>query len=139
MKGYVKDFLLRGLLFGGFGPLITGVVYLCLSYSLEHFSLSGGEVCLAIFSTYVLAFVHAGASVFHQIERWPLAKSLGLHFLVLYLAYSLCYLINAWIPFEPVVLLIFTAVFVGAYFLIWGIVYLCIRHTSRRFNEKLQE
>ncbi len=36
--------------------------------------LSGEEVLLGVISTYVLAFVQAGASVFNQIESWPIAK-----------------------------------------------------------------
>ncbi len=136
MNRYVKDFLLRGLLFGGFGPIIAGIIFCILQYTLPDFSLGGAEVLIAIVSTYLLAFVQAGASVFNQIEHWSLSKSLGFHFLTLYLAYSICYLVNAWIPFEPMVLLIFTAAFAAGYFLIWGIVYLCVRKTSKRFNKQ---
>ena len=137
MNRYVKVFLLRGMAFGGFGPIIAGIIFCILQYTLPDFSLSGTEILLAILSTYLLAFVQAGASVFNQIEHWPLAKSLGLHFLTLYLAYSLCYIANRWIPFEPMVLLIFTAAFAAGYFLIWGIVYLCVRKASKRFNKQL--
>ena len=58
----VKEFVKRGLLFAGLGPVALGIVYLILFYSLEEFQLSGAEVFLAILSTYVLAFVQAGAS-----------------------------------------------------------------------------
>jgi hypothetical protein len=57
----------------------------------------------------------------------------------LYLAYTVCYLINAWIPFNPMVLLIFTIIFVVSYFLVWGIVYLCVRKASQRFNKQLKQ
>lgn len=137
MNRYVKDFLHRGLLFGGFGPIVAGIVFLILQYALPDFSLGGSEIFLAIVSTYLLAFVQAGASVFNQIEHWPLAKSLGIHFATLYLAYSLCYVINRWIPFQPMVLLIFTAIFAAAYLIIWGTVYLCVKKASKRFNERL--
>ena len=134
----VKEFFHRGLLFGGFGPIILGLVYLILHLTLENFSLDGMEVCLGIMSTYLLAFVHAGASVFNQIESWPLAKSLLCHFGMLYIAYTLCYVLNSWIPFEPIMLGIFTAVFVGIYFVVWMIVYVCVKVAERRLNEKLR-
>lgn len=127
----------RGLLFGGFGPIILGIIYAILQGTLKDFSLSGGEVCLGIVSIYLLAFVHAGASVFNQIEHWPLAKSLVCHFGLLYAAYVLCYVSNAWIPFVPEVLAIFTAIFVALYFVIWVTVYLSVRAASRRFNSKI--
>lgn len=137
MKGYVRSFLLRGLVFGGFGPIIMGIVYLILSFSIDNFVLSGGEAFLATVSTYLLAFVQAGASIFNQIDSWSTGKSLLIHLSVLYCAFTLCYLINTWIPFEPIALLIFTGVFIVTYLIIWLTVYFIVRATSRKLNEKI--
>ena len=137
MNEYAKKFILRGLMFGGFGPIVAGIVYAILEFTLDNFSLGGTQVCLAVVSTYLLAFLQAGASVFNSIEHWPTAKSLLCHFSVVYLAYVSCYLINTWIPFEPLVVLIFTAIFAAAYLIIWISVYLTVRATSRRLNGRL--
>lgn len=137
MNMYVKRFLQRGLVSGGFGPIIAGVVYYCVSLSVPDFSLGGKDVLLAILSTYVMAFLLAGASVFNQVEHWSPARSLLCHFSLYYIAYVTCYLVNAWIPFSWDALLIFTGVFVGGYALVWIIVYLCARHTGKKLNEKL--
>ena len=137
MKKYIKEFLLRGMMFGGFGPIILGIVYLVLSYTIDDFSLNGIEVFTAIISVYLLAFIHAGASIFNQIEGWGIAKSLLYHLSTLYIAYSLCYIINSWIPFEWTVLLIFTLVFLAVYFVVWFIVYFCVKATSKKFNKSL--
>lgn len=94
MKKYVKEFFHRGLIFGGFGPIIMGIIYVILQNTIDNFSLTGGQVCLAVVTTYLLAFLQAGASVFNQIEEWTLPKSLLCHFLTIYLAYSLCYIVN---------------------------------------------
>ena len=126
-------------MFGGFGPIITGIVYLILSYTLKDLSLSGVEVFIAIVSTYVLAFVHAGASIFNQIEEWPIMKSLLVNLVTLYVAYTSCYLINSWIPFDWTIILIFTAIFVAVYLAIWLVVYLSVKATTKRFNKKLGE
>ena len=137
-KTPVKDFFLRGLMFGGFGPIVVGIVYLCLNMILNDFSLSGVEVFTAIISTYVLAFVHAGASVFNQIESCPLGKSTLCHFGILYITYVLCYVINFWIPFEPAVLGIFTAIFVIGYTVVWLTVYLSVNAAAKRLNRSLR-
>lgn len=137
MNKYLKQFLHRGLMFGGFGPIIAGTVFLILHFTLADFALSGYQVFLAILSTYLLAFVQAGASVFNQIEEWALTKSLLFHFLTIYLVYSICYIANSWIPFEPMVLVIFTAIFVVAYFIIWFTVYFCIKAVSKKLNAKI--
>lgn len=137
MNKYLKAFLHRGLMFGGFGPVIMGIIYAILEKTTDGFLLTGKEVSLAIFSVYLLAFVHAGASVFNQIEEWPLAKSLFFHFTTLYVAYVSCYLINTWIPFKAEIVMIFTAIFVAVYFVIWITVCLCVKATSKRFNKKL--
>lgn len=138
MNKYVKSFLHRGLIFGGFGPIVCGIVFLVLSLTINDFSLSGTEIFLAIVSTYLLAFVQAGTSIFNQIEEWSVAKSLLCHFATLYLAYSLCYIANSWIPFDLRVIMIFTAIFVALYFVIWITVFLCIKAASRKLNSKLR-
>ena len=134
----VRDFFFRGLMFGGFGPVIAGIVYLILHLTLKDLTLTGLQVFTVIVSTYLLAFVHAGASVFNQIESWPLAKSTLCHFGLLYVAYILCYVINSWIPFEPLVLGIFTAIFAVGYAVIWLAVYVSIRVTVKRLNRSLR-
>ena len=133
----VRDFFFRGLLFGGFGPIIAGIIYLVIHFTLKDLTMTGLQVFIAIVSTYLLAFVHAGASVFNQIESWPLAKSTLCHFGLLYIAYVLCYVINSWIPFEPLVLGIFTAIFAVGYAVIWLAVYVSIRVTVKRLNRSL--
>ena len=125
-------------MFSGFGPIIMGIVYLVLSYNIEQFSLTGGQVCLAIVSTWLLAFVQAGVSVFNQIEHWSLPQSLLCHFGLLYLTYVVCYLINTWIPFNINVILIFTAIFVACYFAVWIIVYLSTKAVSKKINSSLK-
>lgn len=138
MNKYVKEFLHRGLIFGGFGPLILGVILFCIELGGTKISLNGSTILLGVFSTYLLAFVQAGASVFNQIEGWPITKSLFFHFLSIYLVYVSCYLINSWIPFNIIFILIFTLIFIVAYFIIWLTVYLCVKCVSKKMNNKLK-
>lgn len=137
MNTYVKEFFKRGLIFGGFGPIVMAIIFYIISLCTKDFSVGGGEILLSIVSTYILAFVQAGASVFNQIEHWPLPKSLLCHFGVLYVAYVGCYILNSWIPFEPMVVVIFTAVFIITYFVIWITVFLCVKAAERKMNKKL--
>lgn len=139
MNKYFKEFLHRGLMFGGFGPIIAGIVFAILGVTVEDFHLDGWQILLAIVSTYVLAFVQAGASVFNQIEHWSVGKSLLWHFVTIYLAYSLCYIANVWIPFEPMALLIFTAAFAVTYFIVWFSVYFAVRATQKKLNKNLRK
>ena len=137
MNKYVKEFFHRGLIFGGFGPIVLGIVLLAISMAGETVALTAKDYFLSTVSIYLLAFIHAGASVFNQIEHWRLPKSLFIHFSVLYVAYSLCYIVNTWIPFEPEVLLIFTAIFVVAYFAVWLTVVIILKLISKKLNKKL--
>ena len=138
MNRYLKDFLHRGLIFGGFGPIIAGIVYAVLDASLPHVAVSGTDLLIIMVSTYLLAFVHAGASIFNQIEHWPIAKSLLCHFGTLYVAYLLCYVVNRWIAFDPMVVLIFSAIFVVGYFVVWLTVYTVVKMTEKKLNAKIK-
>lgn len=137
MNKYVKEFLHRGLVFGGFGPIVLGIVYYILSKTINSFTLSGGEVFLGVISTYMLAFIQAGSTVYNQIDHWSTVKSLLCHLSTLYVVYSLFYVMNTWIPFEPKVLLFFTVIFITVFFLVWGIVYFTVKATSKKFNKKI--
>ncbi|MBQ7921924.1 MAG: DUF3021 domain-containing protein [Clostridia bacterium] len=137
MNPYVKSFLHRGMLFGGFGPIVAAIVFAILGCTIQDFSLTGGEVLTAVVSTYILAFVQAGVSVFNQIEHWSVGKSLFFHLTILYITYAGCYLLNSWIPFEPMVLVIFSVIFVVCYFVIWLAVYFSVKAAAERFNKKI--
>jgi len=137
MNKYLKSFLHRGLIFAGFGPIVVAIIYMILEKSIPDFSLSGTQFFLAVISTYILAFLQAGTSVFNQIENWSVAKSLFCHFITIYSAYTLCYLLNNWIPFKPQILIIFTLIFAVLYFIIWATVYFSIKAASKKMNKKL--
>ena len=138
MNSYLKDFLHRGLIFGGFGPIVVAIVFMCISLSDRGFSLTASQILLATVSSYLLAFIQAGVTVFNQIEHWSTVKSLLCHFVTLYATYSVCYVVNSWIPFEPMVLVIFSVIFAVLFFVIWTIVYLSVKVTSKRFNSQLK-
>ncbi len=121
-------------MFGGFGPIILGIIFFILSKTLDNFSVNAGQILLGIVSIYVLAFVQAGASVFNQIETWSLPKSMLFHFSTLYFVYVMCYVLNSWIPFEWQVIAIFTAIFVAVYFIIWIAVYFSVKAASKKLN-----
>ena len=137
MNKYVREFLHRGLMFGGFGPIVFGIIILCISYFDRVAELSALPIFGGIVTTYIIAFAQAGATVFNQIEHWSVPKSVFCHFGLLYIVYSLAYVANSWIPFKVEVLGVFTVIFVVGFFLIWGIVYLAVRSTGKKFNEKL--
>ena len=129
---------MRGLIFGGFGPIVLAIVYYVISLFVSDITFSGKEILTGMISVYLLAFVHAGASIFNQIEEWGICKSIGAHFSVLYVAYSVCYLLNSWIPFDIKVFLIFTAIFVAVYSVVWIIVYMCVKKSCKIINEGLK-
>ncbi len=137
MNKYVKEFLHRGLLFAGFGPVIVGFIYLILEHKINDFTLSGTEVFTVVISTYLLGFIHAGTSVFNQIEHWSVMKSLFCQLGSLYVAYVVCYLVNSWIPFDLSFLIIFTGIFVAAYLVIWTVVYASVKSMSKKMSKNL--
>ena len=137
MNRYLKTGLSRGLIFGGFGPIIYSIVIYIISFYIDEFIISAGDILLGVVSTYVITFVQACSTVLNQIENWSSAKSLFWHFLTLYSVYSVAYVVNSWIPFDPKMLLVFTLVFAAIYFVIWFTVYITVRSVEKKLNKKL--
>ena len=137
MKGIVKEFLKRGLLFAWGGPAVVAFVWLCLNRSGELTALSVGEAVLGIYSSTVLAFVAAGITVVYQMEQLPKPIAGLIHMAVLYADYLVVYLLNGWI--KPQVVAVFSLVFVLGFGTIWGAVYLTARRNVSRMNRCVQK
>ena len=100
MKKFVSHFMLRGLVACGFGPVVLAVVYLVLHQQGVVHTLAVTEVCMGIFSLFVLAFVAGGMNAIYQIERIPVMLAILIHGVVLYVSYLIVYLVNDWLKWD---------------------------------------
>ncbi len=139
MKKTILEFVRRGLLACGFGPMILVVIYLLLQRQNEIQTLTINEVCLGIVSLSVLAFIVGGMNVLYQIERLPLMVAILMHGIVLYISYLATYLVNGWLEWGVTPILVFSAIFIVCYLAIWVIIYSTTKRRTARLNEVLQK
>ena len=139
MKNTVSRFFLRGLVAGGFGPMAFALLYMILNRVAAVEELSVNQLCVGIFSLYLLAFIAGGMNVIYCIERLPLAFAILIHGGVLYVCYLVTYLINDWINFGALPIMIFTVAFAVGYLAIWAVIYLVSRRNTERVNELLEK
>ena len=137
MKKLLKEFCLRGLTFCAGGPLILAVVYLITGGTGAVTALDPVATAREILTVTALAFIAAGITVVYQAERLPLMAAIAIHGGVLYADYILIYLLNGWLKSQLVPVLIFTAVFLLGYGLIWLCIYAGIRRKTEALNAKL--
>ncbi len=138
MNKYFKEFCHRGLMFGGFGPIICGLIYMIIELTGTKLELTGWQIFVAIITSYLLGFVCAGSSIFEQIENWSIFKSASIHLLSIYLVYLFTYLVNSWIPLDWRVILIFSAIIIVGFLVIWFIGYCITSRCSKKLNEKIK-
>ena len=139
MKKVVKDFLFRGMMALGFGPLILAVLYLVLQRHGIVETLTVDQVCIGIFSISALAFIAGGTNVVYQIERLPLMVAILIHGIVLYASYLVTYLLNNWLERGSMPILIFTGIFIFGYLAIWAVIYFVHKRRAKRLNELLKK
>lgn len=139
MKRFVSEFFRRGLTACGFGPIILAVLYLILHYKGTVETLSVNQVCIGIFSTTLLAFVAGGMNAVYQIERLPLMIAILIHGAVLYASYLATYLLNDWLDWSWIPVLVFSGIFVVGYLAIWAVIYSVIRRNTQKLNKMLKE
>ena len=137
MKKFWKDFLLRGLVSCGFGPVLLAIIYGILGACGVIETLTAGEVCKGILTITLMAFVAGGVSAVYQMEELPLFSAILIHGVALYLDYLLIYLVNGWIADGVKPLVIFTLIFVAGYALTWAVVYAIIRKDAKKLNDCL--
>ena len=139
MKKLLSEFIRRGMIGCGFGPLVLAVLYLILQNQCALETLTINQVCIGIFSLSALAFIAGGMNAIYQIEHLPLMAAISIHGFVLYCSYLVTYLINGWLKLGIVPLLVFTAIFVAGYLVVWAIIYIIIRKNTAQLNEVLQQ
>ena len=139
MKKFWKEFMLRGLICAGGGPVVLGIIYGILGATGVVEAISPASVCLAILSITLLGFVAAGMTAIYQMEQLPLPIMILLHGGALYLAYIVTYLMNGWLQQSLVSILIFTGIFLTGYGLIWCIIYWVERAKAKRLNQLLKK
>ena len=139
MKKYISEFFRRGLIAAGFGPVILAILYLILHRADAVDTLTVNEVCIGIFSLYVLAFMAGGMNVIYQIEKLPLMVAILIHGGVLYVGYLMTYLLNGWLKTGKTPILIFTVIFILGYLAVWGIIYFTTKKKTREMNEVLKK
>ncbi|MBR2860669.1 MAG: DUF3021 domain-containing protein [Clostridia bacterium] len=139
MKKFVLEFLRRGLIASGIGPIVLAIVYLILKQSAVIDALTVNQVCIGIFSLSALAFVSGGMNAIYQIERLPLMLAILVHGGVLYIIYLGTYLLNDWLDFGVLPIVVFSAIFVVGYIVIWAIIYSIIKRNTAKLNKMLKQ
>lgn len=139
MKKIIFEFLHRGVIACGLGPIILAIVYLILQKQAGVETLTVNQFCIGIFSLSALAFIAGGMNVIYQMERIPLMVAILIHGGVLYLGYLITYLVNGWLKSGVMPILIFSGIFVLGYLIIWVIIYCITKRKTEKLNVILKE
>ena len=139
MKRYILEFFRRGLTASGIGPIVLAILYLILQSQGVVENLTVDEVCIGIFSLSALAFIAGGMNAIYQIEQLPLMVAILIHGGVLYISYLGTYLLNDWLEWGAIPILVFTGVFIVGYLAIWAIICSIIKKRTDRINEVLKK
>ena len=137
MKKILYGFLRRGINSCGIGPMVLAILYLIMHGNGFVETLSVEQVCTGIFSLAALAFIAGGMNVVYQAERLPLMAAILIHGVVLYITYLLTYLLNDWLEWGMIPVMVFTAIFVVGYLVIWAVIYSIIKRNTKKINETL--
>ena len=138
MKNVIKRFCLRGAIFGGFGPLIYAIVMLILHFTNVNEFSSELMIFKGFFSTYILGFMCAGVSVVWSIDRLGVGAASLIQCVTLYICYLVVYLVNNWIPRNPLFVLYFTIIFIVSYLIIWLIIYFIEKARAKKLTDHLK-
>ena len=139
MKKNVLEFIRRGFVACGFGPIVLAVLYLVLQHKGAIQTLTVNQVSLGIISLSALAFVAGGMNVIYRIEHLPLMIAILIHGGVLYVCYLGTYLLNGWLEWGIMPVLVFSGIFGFSYLAIWAIIYGITKRNTEKLNEILKE
>lgn len=139
MKSFARDFVRRGFIACGLGPVVLAVFYLLLQYKGAVEVLSVNQVCIGIFSLSALAFIAGGMNAVYKIEKLPLMAAILIHGSVLYVCYLVTYLLNDWLETGILPILVFSAIFISGFLVIWLIIYSVVKRKTEKLNKILEQ
>lgn len=139
MKKTVLEFIRRGFVACGFGPMVLAILYLILHRRGAVEILTVHQVCLGIFSLSALAFIAGGMNVIYQVERMPLMVAIFIHGSVLYISYLVTFLLNDWLEWGVTPILVFTAIFILGYLAVWAVIFSITKRRTDRINQILKQ
>ena len=133
----MKEFIFRGLIAAGFGPIVYGIVIFIIETCGVNAMQDGSMILKAILSTYMMAFICAGASVIWQNERLGLGYSALIHGTVIYISYLITYLLNGWLDHDKIGQ--FSIIFISGYIIIWLIIFITEKLKAKKLNQQLNK
>ena len=137
MKKMMKEFVFRGLIAAGFGPIVYGIVIFIIETCGVNAMQDGSMIFKAMLSTYMMAFICAGASVIWQNERLGLGYSALIHGTVIYISYLITYLLNGWLDHDKIGQ--FSIIFISGYIIIWLIIFITEKLKAKKLNQQLNK
>ena len=139
MKKFILKFLRNGIIAMGIGPIVLAIIYFLLHQTATIENLTVSKVCIGIFSLSALAFIAGGMNAIYHIENLPLMWAILIHGSILYFGYLGTYLVNDWLDFGIIPIIVFTAIFIVGYIIIWAIIYSIMRRKTTKINEILKK
>ena len=139
MRKFILEFLRRGFTACGMGPVILAILYLILQQFADLETLTANQVSIGILSITALAFIAGGMNTIYQIERLPLMLAILVHGGVLYFSYLCTYLLNDWLGAGVMPIIVFSAVFVVGYVVIWVLIYSVTKRYTKKLNMALKK
>ena len=139
MKKFILKFLRNGIIAMWIGPIVLAIIYFILHQTATIENLTVSKVCIGIFSLSALAFIAGGMNAIYHIENLPLMLAILIHGSILYFGYLGTYLVNDWLDFGIIPIIVFTAIFIVGYIIIWAIIYSIMRRKTTKINEILKK
>ena len=137
MKKFILNFIKRGLIAAGFGPLILTIFYYGYYLAIHYNPTSTLEVNKNILSSLLLAFIAGGISTIFKVEALSLGIATLINAIVIYLDYLFFYLFNNWVEMSFTPLIIFTICYIFGYIIIWLCIYHQVKIQIQKLNQKL--
>ncbi len=137
MKQFIKNFIHRGAMFCGLGPVIAAIVYIFLSANGTVENVPVSTYIQEIFTSTLMAFIAAGISAVYTVDKLAFPLAGLIQGSVLLLDYLSIYLFNGWLKPNPAAIVIFVVIFAAGFAAIWLIIYKSVQRQIKKLNENI--
>ena len=114
-----------------------GNFYPVSEYLLQHTDTILAAVIIQYFVTALIGITFACTTVIFEIDSWSITGQTVLHFVITSVVMFIAGFLCGWFPHTPVSTLIWFAVFIVIYVIMWGCLTIYYRKQTKKINEAL--
>lgn len=132
-----KELIKRFVLGAPFGLLLTQLITVFSVMGHKTVTLDVDSYIVSVVASLILGGYLCAASIVYNVERWSIIRQTGIHLILMLPFFVVAYYLG-WLPISLNGLLLYIAIWLSVYAVLWNIIRIYYKNEARKLNEGIK-